>query len=83
MPSTHQIDSLGLLLGHVVTPGLTPQPLLRQGFDGHLVDHVVGEILRRAAEFMSALQSLGTHHTSTHVPSFGFSPWKYNYLEQT
>lgn len=44
---THQIYRLGFLLGAVVTPGLAPQPLLRQRLYGDLVDHVVGEILRK------------------------------------
>ena len=40
-----QVDGFGLLLGDVVAPRLTPEPLLRQRLDGHLVDHVVGKIL--------------------------------------
>ena len=38
----YQVDGLGGGLGGVVTPGLAPKPLLGQGLDGHLVDHVVG-----------------------------------------
>ncbi len=46
----YQVYRLGALLGAVVTPGLTPQPLLRQRLDGHLVDHVVGQILKETAD---------------------------------
>lgn len=41
----YQVNGLGLGLGAVVAPGLAPQPLLRQGFNGHLMDHVVRQIL--------------------------------------
>ena len=54
---SYQVDGLGLLLGAVVTPGLTPQPLLGEGLDGHLVDHVVGQVLRG-----EELQHEHTHH---------------------
>lgn len=41
----HQVYRLGTFLGVVVAPGLTPEPLLWEGLDGHLVNHVVGQIL--------------------------------------
>lgn len=44
---THQVDDLGSLLGLIVTPGLTPQPVLRQRLDPHLMHHVIGKILER------------------------------------
>lgn len=50
---THQVYRLGRGLGGVVAPRLTPQPLLRQGLDGHLVDHVVGQVLKIPAETIS------------------------------
>jgi len=43
----YQVDGLGAPLAAVVAPRLAPQPLLRQRLDGHLVDHVVGQILRK------------------------------------
>lgn len=43
---TYQIYSLGFLFRCIITPGLTPEPLLRKWLDWHLVDHVVGQILR-------------------------------------
>ncbi len=43
---TYQIYSLGFLFRCLITPGLTPKPLLRKWFYWHLVDHVVGQILR-------------------------------------
>lgn len=80
MPCTYQINSLGLLLGHIVTPGLTPQPLLGEGLDGYLVDHVVGQILRRTAELMSALSTSASGHApnkhTVHSTSPVFTPWK-------
>ncbi|KAH3810720.1 hypothetical protein DPMN_139117 [Dreissena polymorpha] len=41
----YQVNSFGLWLGLIATPGLTPEPLLGQGLDGHLMDHVVGQVL--------------------------------------
>lgn len=43
---THQIYGFSSAFGGVVTPGLAPQPLLGERLDGHLVDHVVGEVLK-------------------------------------
>lgn len=43
---THQIYGFSSAFGGVVAPGLAPQPLLGERLDGHLVDHVVGEVLK-------------------------------------
>lgn len=42
---SHQVYRLGAFLGVVVTPGLTPEPVLRQRLDGDLMNHVVGQVL--------------------------------------
>lgn len=44
--AAHQVNNFGSLLGLIITPRLTPQPVLREGLDAHLMDHVVGEVLR-------------------------------------
>lgn len=41
----YQVYCFRALLGAVIAPCFTPQPVLRQRLDGHLVDHVVGQIL--------------------------------------
>lgn len=43
--AAHQVDGLSPLLRCVITPRLTPKPFLREGFDWHLMDHVIGQIL--------------------------------------
>lgn len=43
---THQVNGFSCDFRGVVTPGLTPQPLLWKRLDGHLVDHVVREVLK-------------------------------------
>lgn len=43
---SYQVYRLGAFLGVVITPGLTPEPLLGQGLYGDLVNHVVGQILK-------------------------------------
>lgn len=51
-PRSYQVYRLGAFLGAVVTPGLTPEPLLRQRLDGDLMDHVVGQILKAEEKFL-------------------------------
>lgn len=43
---THQVYSLSCEFGGVITPCLTPQPLLGKRLDCHLVDHVVWKVLK-------------------------------------
>lgn len=43
--AAHQVDGLSPLLRCVITPRFTPKPFLREGFDWHLMDHVIGQIL--------------------------------------
>lgn len=43
--AAYQVDGLGPLLRGIITPRLTPKPLLRERFDWHLMDHVIGQIL--------------------------------------
>ena len=52
---THQVNSLGSWLAGLAAPGLTPQPLLRQALDGHLVDHVVGQVLVQVGQGVGVL----------------------------
>lgn len=49
---SYQVYRLGAFFGVVVTPGLTPEPLLRQRLDGDLMNHVVGQILKREELFL-------------------------------
>lgn len=42
---THQINGFCSLLRGIVTPRFTPQPLLWEGLNWYLVDHVVWQIL--------------------------------------
>lgn len=52
---TNQIYGFSRALTPVVTPGLAPEPLLRQGLDLDLVDHVVGQILNTCILLLSAV----------------------------
>lgn len=47
---TYQVYSLCCDFGGVVTPRLTPQPLLWKRLDDHLVDHVVREVLKKSED---------------------------------
>lgn len=47
MVVTHQVYGFSSGFRGVVTPGLAPQPLLWKRLDGHLVDHVVREVLKK------------------------------------
>lgn len=38
-----------------VTPRFTPKPFLRQGFDGHLMNHVIGQILIQIGQWIGIL----------------------------
>ena len=49
------INGLGGRLASFTAPGLTPQPLLGQGLDGHLVDHVVGQVLVKVGQGVGVL----------------------------
>lgn len=54
---THQVYGFSSDFRGVITPGLTPQPLLWEGLDGHLVDHVVGEVLKTDTKMRKPLAS--------------------------
>lgn len=51
----YQVDGLRVLLGRIVAPRLAPKPLLRQTFDGHLVDHVVRQVLIQIGQAVGIL----------------------------
>ena len=54
-----EINRLGILQTLLTAPGLAPEPLLGQGLDGHLVDHVVGQVLVQVGQAVGVLtQSL-------------------------
>ena len=54
-----EINGLCLSLALVTAPGLPPQPLLGEGLDGDLVDHVVRQVLVQVGEAVWVLgQSL-------------------------
>lgn len=44
---THQINCFGSLFGVIITPGFTPQPVLRKRLNGNLVNHIIGKILQK------------------------------------
>ena len=50
-----EINRLGILQTLLTAPGLAPEPLLGQGLDGHLVDHVVGQVLVQVGETVGVL----------------------------
>lgn len=54
---THQVYGFSSDFRGVVAPGLTPQPLLWERLDGHLVDHVVGEVLQTDGKLRKPLAS--------------------------
>ena len=53
---TDQIDGLGLGFLSVAAPGLAVEPLLGQGLDGHLVDHVVRQVLIQVGQGVGILR---------------------------
>lgn len=55
MVVTHQVYGFSCDFRGVIAPGLTPQPLLWERLDGHLVDHVVGEVLKRDGKLRNPL----------------------------
>ena len=50
-----EINRLGILQTLLTAPGLAPEPLLGQGLDGHLVDHVVGQVLVQVGQTVGVL----------------------------
>lgn len=57
---SYQVYRLGAFLGVVVTPGLAPEPLLRQRLNGDLVNHVVGQILKGDERFGALVRASGS-----------------------
>lgn len=51
----NQVYGLGFLLAFVAAPGFTPEPLLWEGLDGYLVDHVVGQVLVEVGQTVGVL----------------------------
>ena len=43
----YQVNSFSSALRCIITPCFTPQPLLREGPDRHLMDHVVRQVLNK------------------------------------
>ena len=50
-----EINRLGILEALLAAPGLAPEPLLGQGLDGDLVDHVVGQVLVQVGQTVGVL----------------------------
>ena len=50
-----EIDGLGVLETLLAAPRLAPEPLLGQRLDGHLVDHVVGQVLVQVRQAVGVL----------------------------
>lgn len=60
MVVTHQVYGFSSDFRGVVAPGLTPQPLLWERLNGHLVDHVVGEVLKTYGKLRKPLASFSS-----------------------
>lgn len=50
-----QVYRLGSDFGGVIAPCLTPKPLLWEGLDDHLVDHVVRKVLVQVGQTVGVL----------------------------